>query len=165
MATLLETLMRKYAIPCRIWFNEDIEAWKSPYSFNFYIDIIYATPTIGTIKAFYRCKYLISNSSIQIKELSKNRNSKFYNNSLIVDTKGNISYLTCTLPTLAPLIDLKDIPRFLKKILTQSCFKTPISNMNEFIGAIHKCREEIIHDILSPQELTKVGQYIRKSHE
>ena len=37
--------------------------------------------------------------------------------------------------------------------------------MNEFIVAIHKCRAEIIHDILSPQELTKVGQYIRKSHE
>lgn len=165
MASLLETVMRKYTIPCRIWLNDNIEAWKSPNSFSFYIDIIYATPTIGTVKAFYRCKYLISNSSIQIKELSKNHNSKFYNNSLIVNTKGKISYLTGTLPTLAPLIDLKDIPRFFKKLLTQSCFKTPISNMNEFIVAIHKCRAEIIHDILSPQELTKVGQYIQKSHE
>ena len=165
MATLLETLMRKYTIPCRIWFNDDIEAWKSPYSFSFYIDIIYATPTIGTLKAFYKCRYSISNSSIKIIESSKNHNLKFYNNRLIVDAKGNLSYLTGTRPKLAPLIDLKDIPRFFTKLLTQSCFKTPISNMNEFIGAIHKCREEIIHDILSPQELTKVGQYIRKSHE
>ena len=82
-----------------------------------------------------------------------------------MDTNGNIYYLTYSDVRLLPIIDLKDIPRFFKKLLTQSCFKTPISNMNEFIGAIHQCRAEIIHDILSPQELTKVGQYIRKSHE
>jgi hypothetical protein len=165
MATLLETVMRKYTIPCRLWLNDDVKTWKFPYSFSFYIDIITATPKTGKEKAFYNCQYLASNSSIKIRALSKDCNSAFRNNRLRIDTKGNILYLPYDINIFVPLIDLKDIPRFFKKLLTQSCFKTPISNMNEFIIAIHKCKAEIIHDILSPQELTKVGQYIRKSHE
>ena len=165
MATLLETVMRKYSIPCRIFLNQDITKWSKPNSFEFYIDIISQISKQGIIKTFYIGNYSLSRHSIQISSVNTNQTLYIYNDKLRMDTNGNIYYLTYSVVRLLPIIDLKDIPRFFKKLLTQSCFKTPISNMNEFIGAIHQCRAEIIHDILSPQELTKVGQYIRKSHE
>lgn len=167
MATLLETVMRKYSIPCRLWLNYDVKTLKFPYSFSFYIDIITATPKIGKVKAFYNCQYLASNSSIKIRALSKDCNSVFLNNRLRIDTKGNILYLPSTPNNkiFVPLMDLKDIPRFFKKLFEKNAFKVAISNMDEFIASINKCREEIIHDLLSPQELTKVAQYMRKQHE
>lgn len=165
MASLLETFMQKYSIPCRIFLHHDITKWKQPNSFNFYIDIISQISKQGIIKAFYVGNYSLSRHSIQIGSVNTSNTIHLHNYKLRMDTNGNIYYLTYGAVQLLPIIDLKDIPRFFHNLSRKATFNLPISNMNEFIGAIHKCREEIIHDILSPQELTKVGQYIRKSHE
>lgn len=165
MATLLETVMRKYAIPCRIWINGDVKSWKKHHYFSFFIDIITANRGYGLVQGYYLGEYLESHSLLRIHKLRKACMTKFYNHNLRISAKGNMFYKKNNGIELIPLIELKDIPRFFKNVFRINGLKLPISNMNEFIGTIHKCKEEIIHDLLSPREMTTVEKYIRSHHE
>ena len=77
MATLLETVMRKYTIPCRLWLNYDVKTLKFPYSFSFYIDIITATPKIGKVKAVIHRKPDAS-WSLKSATVSQSSNGNFW---------------------------------------------------------------------------------------